>query len=133
MQYSAGRKSRGRPKGWAKVAQEILQETREGKEMVEYALKIWRDPMEPTYRRDAMLHWLADRGLGKAVNIVEMDMQIGAAPSLLDAIDMSKLSDAQLQALKAQLAPALPSVARHFLPEPEDAEIMEVPTEKPEE
>lgn len=93
--------------------------------MVDFALKVWRDPMETTQRRDAMLFWLADRGLGKAVNIVEMDMQIGAAPSLLDALDMSKLSDAQLKALKDQLRPALPSALARVTEEIEDAEIIE--------
>lgn len=116
------RKSRGRPKGWAAVAREILKQTNEGKEMVEFALRIWRDPMETPSRRDAMLHWLADRGLGKAVNIVEMDMQIGVAPSLIDALDMSKLSDVQLQALKESLRPALPALIEEVL----EAEIVEV-------
>lgn len=58
---------RGRPRGFAGVAEKILSETDDGAELVRYALEIWRDPSRPFAERNAMHAWLSDRGLGKAV------------------------------------------------------------------
>lgn len=75
----------GRPKGFAGVAKLIMAETRNGAEMVEFALKVFRNKPRggkgkgaktPPYSFDAQMwaqQWLTDRGIGKAMQIIDLD------------------------------------------------------------
>ena len=65
----------GRPKGLAAL---VRQETREGAELVAYMLAVLRHPKQPTALRMAAAQWLADRGFGRAVNVVEADITVDA-------------------------------------------------------
>lgn len=65
----------GRPKGFAAI---IREETREGAELVAYMLAVLRHPKQPTALRMAAAQWLADRGFGRAVNVVEADITVDA-------------------------------------------------------
>ena len=65
----------GRPKGFAAI---IREETREGAELVAYMLAVLRHPKQPTALRMAAAQWLADRGFGRAVNVVEATVDVDA-------------------------------------------------------
>ena len=61
----------GRPKGLAAMVQA---ETRDGAELVAFMLRVLRDAgQKPELRMQAVL-WLADRGFGKAVQVLEGTM-----------------------------------------------------------
>ena len=86
----------GRPKGIAAIAKLIAKETRDGAEIVEYCLKVFRDAnAKPKDRQDAA-NWLTERFIGKALQHVDVDVTTGRG------IDMSKLSPAALAELAAQ-------------------------------
>lgn len=55
----------GRPRGFASVAKLIMAETRDGAELVEFALNVFRDPQRTFNERMAAHAWLSDRALGK--------------------------------------------------------------------
>lgn len=79
------------------MARLILEKTSDGVELVEFALRVWRgqDPeMKDPKSRQWAHEWLSDRGLGKAVQSVEMTFENGPPP-----LDFSGLSDAELAAL----------------------------------
>jgi len=61
----------GRPKG---IAALVKAETRDGAELVAFALRVLRAEKQPTALRLQALQWLADRGFGKAVSVVEADI-----------------------------------------------------------
>ena len=136
------KRAMSRQRGWAAVARKILEATQEGTDLVEYALKIWKDPLESNQRRDAMHHYLTERGLGKAVTNIQIEASVGPSPSLLDALDLSRLSDAELAQLKASMQPALPPAVAKMAGDSinfadktynevvEDAEIVEVSENK---
>jgi hypothetical protein len=88
----------GRPKGFAGIARDILKRTKDGKELVSFALKVMRDSSETTRDRLAAHAWLSDRALGKPLSSIDLNVggDVGVSHK---AIDMSKLSEAQLQAL----------------------------------
>lgn len=99
---------RGRAKGHAAVARTILRETDHGDELVMYALKIWRDPDEPKARRDEMHRWLADRGLGRALTMVDLSAEVQTTSvQLVGHVDLAGLPPAALDALEAVLAAAV--------------------------
>jgi hypothetical protein len=65
----------GRPKGLAAL---VRAETRDGAELVAYMLAVLRAPKQPTAFRMAAAQWLADRGFGKAVAVLEADITVDA-------------------------------------------------------
>ena len=65
----------GRPRGQALVAR-IRDETRDGVEIVDFVLSLFRDPTEVPKLRLEAATWLADRGFGRA-QVVTRD---GEAP-----------------------------------------------------
>ena len=65
----------GRPKGLAALVRE---ETKDGAELVAYMLAVLRHPKQPTALRMAAAQWLADRGFGKAVAVLEADITVDA-------------------------------------------------------
>ncbi len=62
----------GRPKGFRGVSRLIMSETRDGAELVEWALKMFRDDKAEVRDRSAAHQWLSDRGLGKAIATLEL-------------------------------------------------------------
>ena len=89
----------GRPKGYKGVARLIMKETRDGAELVEYALKIFRDEKADPKERHAMHQWLSDRGLGKA------PQEITVTPgSNENAIDWSKVPEEDRERLLEAIA-----------------------------
>jgi hypothetical protein len=64
----------------------VRQETREGAELVAYMLAVLRHPKQPTALRMAAAQWLADRGFGRAVNVVEADITVDASVTHLDGL-----------------------------------------------
>ena len=75
-------KSPGRPKGFKGVARLIAKETRDGAELVEWALAVWRDEERPFAERAAAHAWLSDRGLGRPLQMLEL-----AAHLEMDVVD----------------------------------------------
>jgi hypothetical protein len=84
----------GRPRGFAGVAKQIMSATREGAELVEFALGMMRDPKAKPAERLAAHAWLSDRALGRPVATLDANVTHDAA-----GIDLSKLSDAALAEL----------------------------------
>lgn len=92
----------GRPKGFKGLAAAIREQTSDGKDLVDFALKIFRgQPDEKTkiapnlqMRWDAMV-WLTDRGFGRAVTPI--DLNVGEDSHMAD-LDMSGVPFAALQA-----------------------------------
>lgn len=120
----------GRPKGFAGVAKLIMAETRSGAEMVEFALKVFRNKPRggkgkgaktPPYSLDAQVwaqQWLTDRCIGKAMQIVDLDPHDTA-----NRVPTSTASRGELAALlkEAMATPAIgkPKKRRADAPKPE--------------
>jgi hypothetical protein len=85
---------KGRPKGFRGVAKMIMEETEDGTELVMFALRLMRDAEQPMRERLAAHGWLSDRGLGKPLAIVDVNVEGG-----VKRVDLSKLTVAQLEAL----------------------------------
>ncbi len=94
----------GRPRGFAGVAAEIMRQTRNGAELVEWALDVFRDTKRPHAERAAAHAWLADRGLGRPVSVVDLEVRAG------DGVrrDFSHLSDAEIDEVLARTRGRLP-------------------------
>lgn len=81
------------------MAKLIREETKDGKELVDYAVGVLRDVNATERNRAWAADWLADRGFGKpqqAIDVTSGDMPIQGG------IDLSGLSPAALEEL-AQL------------------------------
>ena len=65
----------GRPPGFRGVAKRIMKETRNGDELVEWALSVWRDETLPMSERWRAHDWLSDRGLGKPITVAHVTME----------------------------------------------------------
>lgn len=82
----------GRPKGFKGVAKMIMRETRDGRELVEFALKVFRNE-EGEYshqqQQDA-LDWLSDRGLGRPMQMIDLaaalEVDVADRPRVIDAL-----------------------------------------------
>jgi hypothetical protein len=97
----------GRPPGRAGMSRQILGATRDGAEMVEFALDVMRDEARPHRDRWAALEWLADRGAGKSTQALEVDVEVGGDLGPLQTLDLREMTDDALQALIAGLSTAL--------------------------
>jgi len=103
-QFKPGNKGGGRPKGFRGVAAMIMRETRDGAELVEFALRVLRDVGEDHDNRWAALQWLADRGLGKPLVSVDLAAEVGVHDAgAMPTIDLSKLSVESLRVLDEAL------------------------------
>jgi len=84
----------GRPKGFAGVARLIMDSTRDGAELVEWALDVWRDTSRPHVERAAAHAWLSDRGLGRPMQSLELSAVVAPAIALpapnLDALPIER-------------------------------------------
>lgn len=107
----------GRPAGSRGMAAKIMAATREGAEMVEWVLGIWRDVKLPFKDRWVALEWLADRGVGKAQQTIDLVGEIDLGP--IDDIDLGKLSDEALSALMTALSGMLTEGPTDTEPEPD--------------
>lgn len=90
----------GRPRGFAGVAKRIMRETRDGAELVEYALGVWRNPSSDSKDRWAAFAWLSDRGLGKPLQTIDLSAAIEEVPSG-PPIDLSRLGADELAQLES--------------------------------
>lgn len=59
----------GRPKGLAEL---VKAETRDGAELIEFYLRVFRGKRQPLRYRFEAAAWLADRGFGKALQQMEL-------------------------------------------------------------
>ena len=75
----------GRPKGLAAMVQA---ETRDGAELVAFMVRVLRDAGQKTDVRMQAAQWLADRGFGKAVQVLEgtMSTTVDATVTHLDGV-----------------------------------------------
>lgn len=82
----------GRPKGFRGVAARILRETGDGEELVSFALDTLRNTtgQRSHAERWEALCWLADRGIGRPVAMVELAAQLTSG----DATDTAPLDTA---------------------------------------
>jgi len=76
----------GRPKGFAGVAAKIMKATRNGDELVEFALKVFRnkpprakkgETAKPPYSIEDQMRahqWLTDRSIGKALAVIDANV-----------------------------------------------------------
>lgn len=97
----------GRPKGFAGLASAIAKHTRDGEELVEFALSVLRGEVnngeEPSTRdRLEALKWLAVRGFGQPVQPVELTGKDGGPIATKQVrANLSNLSDEELEAIDA--------------------------------
>ncbi len=70
----------GRPPGFAGLAKKIGKQTRDGDELIEWALSVFRDPAVPLNFRMEAFRWLSDRFYGKAPNTVVVETNARTSP-----------------------------------------------------
>lgn len=66
---------RGRPKGttgFKGLAQDIRRRTKDGKELIDFAMKMFRDEKNLHHVRWDAFVWLTERGFGKAVQTIDV-------------------------------------------------------------
>lgn len=90
----------GRCKAAGEMARMIREETKGGRELVTYALQVYRDPSSTEANRRWAHDWLSDRGFGRALQAV--DLQVVSDMSIDDeGIDYTKLTAAELDEIIA--------------------------------
>lgn len=104
--FAKGNKGGGRPKGFKGVSRLIMEKTKDGRELVDFALRVFRDEDEYHHNRWQALEWLADRGLGRAVHTVELDAAI-SAPPVSPKLDLARLTPHQRAQMRDVLLRAL--------------------------
>ena len=82
-------------RGTRNFAKLIRESTRDGAELIEFALDVMRDGACPVSERLRALDWLADRMLGRAPQQIVMDGEL-TVPSR----DLSRLTNEQLEHLQ---------------------------------
>ena len=88
---------------WAMgLAALIREETRDGAELVAFALTVLRAPKQPTALRMAAAQWLADRGFGTAAQTVAVDAVVDAAVTPLEALG-PELTEADAERIARRL------------------------------
>ncbi len=90
----------GRPRGFKGLAKKIQVNTRDGDEMLEFALSVFRgthDAQTTFGQRWEAFQWLSDRGYGKAPQVIEVHHD---EPVQSD-VDMTKVSDEDLELLES--------------------------------
>ena len=87
----------GRPKGTTAMIEFIRKQTRDGVEIAEYCLKVFRDKRAKAKDRQDAANWLTDRGFGKAAAVV--DVNHSGAIDTASRIDLSKMSASALAEL----------------------------------
>lgn len=99
----------GRPSGFRRVARAIMAATDDGQELVDYALEVWRDPMQryTAAQRWEAHAWLSDRAIGKPLAMVDLAAQLDVLGPVIGAIDgvIDGFSAAELAILAARALP----------------------------
>jgi hypothetical protein len=87
----------------------VLKQTRNGEELLEFVLKVFRDDQMPFRDRMIAMNWLADRAFGKAPQHVDVDVSVGGQePQDQTGMDFSKLSTEELHKLQEMYKKAAP-------------------------
>ena len=102
---------RGRGVAFRGMVQHIREQTSDGAELVEFALKVFRG-VDPTTGAKIYKHseqwdahnWLTERGFGKA--ITPIDIQTQSTDQIIDVFDPTRLGDEDLATLEALLESA---------------------------
>lgn len=101
----------GRSRAQAAVARLIRDATRDGAELVEFALKVMRDDGEDMRAREYAHQWLSDRSLGKPLQSVDVLLAEEQTPEQLALLDALRLSPHErrlrIEELKVRMPVAL--------------------------
>lgn len=89
----------GRSRGFAGVAKQIMTHMRDGDELIEYALNVFRDPVADPRDRQWAHGWLSDRALGKPLQSMDLTAQLIASEPAQADEDLSGLSIEQMREL----------------------------------
>jgi hypothetical protein len=92
----------GRPKGLSRRVRELIGD--DGEAIAEFMLSVMNDQKARTADRLEAGRWLADRGFGRSVQALDVDVRPHPA------IDVTELSDEHLEALLAILGNYSPDV-----------------------
>lgn len=118
----------GRPKGFKGLAREIQERTGDGRDLVEFALKVFKgEPLVeggPTPKlelRWQALEWLSDRGFGKPVQSIDLNVSEGGPTHM----DLRQATPEELAVLEKF---ALAQIAASGAPTPV-AGVIDVPAE----
>jgi len=99
----------GRPKGFRGVAEYIREQSNDFRELIDFAFKVFRndDGLYTTQQQIDAKDWLADRGLGRAVQQIELDASMTTQNVTIEgSIDITRLSVDQLANLESLLTAA---------------------------
>ena len=100
----------GRPKGFAGLAAMIREETSDGRELVDFAVKVFRGNSYPVRERWLAHAWLSDRGFGKPIMAIDLQARVGQVAAQ-SPVDFALLNEEQMaafgQLLDVASAPAL--------------------------
>lgn len=99
----------GRSRGFAGVARGIMEATRDGAELIEWALTVWRDESRDHRERFEAFQWLSDRGLGRPIAMLDLHAFLAQGADQGDAVVDSVLNTLSLddqRALRALYAKA---------------------------
>jgi hypothetical protein len=88
----------GRPKG---LVRRIREETRDGDELVEFMVRVFRDEDAPRRDRIAAVEWLADRGWGKAALPIRQEVDVPTDSPFDQLTDEER--DAVIQAVRRRI------------------------------
>lgn len=104
----------GRPRGAAEMARLIRKATNDGASLVKHAVKVWRDPKASERSRAWAHEWLTDRGFGRAVQSV--DLNVGGEIEV--SVPFADLTDEELRLLakvdrKAEVKPTAGAKRKH--------------------
>ncbi|MBA3381044.1 MAG: hypothetical protein H0T97_04145 [Actinobacteria bacterium] len=91
----------------------------DGEVIAEYMLSVMTDEMQRTVDRMEAAKWLSDRGFGKAVQAVDLDVEHHTSFDLTRWLDLTKLSVADLDTVIEILEKAESDEASELLVERE--------------
>lgn len=94
----------GKSRGFAGVARGIMAATRDGAELFEWALSVWRDEGRDHRERFEAFQWLSDRGMGKPIAMLELHGVLSQSADPGDALFDSVLNTLSLDDQRAMLA-----------------------------
>ncbi len=105
----------------------IMDATRDGAELVEWALGIWRDTSAPIEHRWQAFQWLSDRGMGKPMAMVDLHVTEPRTVADLGRLTEADLEDIDrrfriahnkplvIEAKSTEVAPVFPSIEHVFV------------------
>jgi hypothetical protein len=115
MPFKKGNKGGGRPKGFKGVARDIMRRTHQAKDLVDFAMQVFTDGSRPLHWRWAAMEWLADRAIGKPMQMLDLAAAL-EAPEPQPRLDLSVLTDEQRRQMRELLVRALGRPRRIELP-----------------